>query len=344
MMANESLDIEDFAALLQYLRENSRIGADETPTFTRLSGGVSNRAILVERQNGSAWVLKQALPRLRVSVEWLSDPRRIEREAAGMRELAKLAPEGSITPLVFLDASRFLLAMEAVPQPHQNWKTMLLAGDVRTSHVEQFGTLLGRIHRGGWKHRAKLAQEFEDRSFFESLRLEPYYQYSASEQLAAAEFLTNLIDRTRKTRHTLVHGDFSPKNVLVHNDRLILLDHEVIHFGQGAFDIGFALAHLLSKAHHLPAHRSAFIRAAKDFYRSYRESLGDVLWKQEAEKDGVSHALGCLLARCVGRSPLEYLDKFEKDRQVHAVLKLMHHQPDRIASLADEFIAEIEGG
>ncbi len=343
-MANESLDIEDFVALLQYLREGRRIGADETPTFTRLSGGVSNRAILVERQNGSAWVLKQALPRLRVSVEWLSDPRRIEREAAGMRELAKLAPTGSITPLIFLDAPCFVLAMEAVPQPHQNWKTILLAGDVRSAHVEQFGTLLGRIHRGGWEHRAKLAQEFEDRSFFESLRLEPYYQYAAGQQSEAAEFLTNLIDRARKTRHTLVHGDFSPKNVLVHNDRLILLDHEVIHFGQGAFDIGFAVAHLLSKAHHLTSHRSAFVQAAKDFYRSYRESLGDVPWKQEAEKDGVSHALGCLLARCVGRSPLEYLDKFEKDRQVRAVLKLMQHQPDSVATLADEFIAAIEGG
>ena len=343
-MANESLNIEDFAALLQYLRESRRIGADETPTFTRLSGGVSNRAILVERQNGSAWVLKQALPRLRVSVEWLSDPRRIEREAAGMRELAKLAPTGSITPLIFLHAPCFVLAMEAVPQPHQNWKTMLLAGDVRSADVEQFGTLLGRIHRGGWEHRAKLAQEFEDRSFFESLRLEPYYQYAAVQQTEAAEFLANLIDRTRKTRHTLVHGDFSPKNVLIHNDRLILLDHEVIHFGQGAFDVGFALAHLLSKAHHLRVHRSTFIQAAKDFYRSYRESLGDVPWKHDAEKDGVSHALGCLLARCVGRSPLEYLDKFEKDRQVRAVLKLMQHQPDRVASLADEFIAAIEGG
>ena len=343
-MANESLDIEDFPALLQYLRESQRIAADETPMFTRLSGGVSNRAILVERQNRQSWVLKQALPRLRVSVEWLSDPRRIEREATGMCELARLAPFGCITPLVFLDESRFLLAMEAVPQPHQNWKTVLLAGDVRMSHFEQFGNLLGCIHRGGWEHRAKLAQEFEDRSFFESLRLEPYYQYAAGQKPAAAEFLNQLIDRTRKTRHTLVHGDYSPKNVLVHNDRLILLDHEVIHFGQGAFDIGFALAHLLSKAHHLPAYRSPFVRAAKDFYRSYREALGDIPWKQDAEKDGVSHALGCLLARCVGRSPLEYLGRVEKDRQVCAVLKLMQHQPDRVASFADEFIGSIEGG
>jgi len=50
------------------------------------------------------------------------------------------------------------------------------------------------------------------------------------------------------------------------------------------------------------------------------------------------------MARCVGRSPLEYLDKIEKDRQVRAVLRLMQHQPDRVASLADEFIGSIEGG
>ena len=37
--------------------------------------------------------------------------------------------------------------------------------------------------------------------------------------------------RTRSRRLTLVHGDFSPKNVLVYRGRLVLLDHEVIHWG-----------------------------------------------------------------------------------------------------------------
>jgi len=132
---NNALDIEDPAALLAYLRETGRIGPDESPHFTTLAGGVSNRTVLMQRQSGEAWVLKQALPKLRVQVEWLSDPRRIEREAIGMRRLAELAPPGAITTLIFLDPRPNLLAMEAVPQPHENWKTMLLAGRLDLGHV-----------------------------------------------------------------------------------------------------------------------------------------------------------------------------------------------------------------
>src|SRR5689334_3672462 len=119
------MDIEDFDALLAYLRRAGHVGQAETPDFTNLAGGVSNRTVLVERDSGPAWVLKQALGRLRVQVDWRSDPHRVEREALGMSRLGEIAPPGAITPLVFLDAEHHLLAMEAVPKPRENWKTML---------------------------------------------------------------------------------------------------------------------------------------------------------------------------------------------------------------------------
>ncbi len=253
-MAN-ALDIENAAALLAYLRGTARIGMEEMPHVSILSGGVSNRAVLLERPSGESWVLKQALPRLRVSVEWLSDPRRIEREALGMQRLGELAPGGRIPSLLFVDPQNHLLAMSAVPQPHENWKSMLLSGRIEADHVAQFSTLLGTIHRTGWERRETLAGEFEDRSFFESLRVEPYYLYSAERMPAVAEFYRDLVAQTRSHRHALVHGDYSPKNILVHNDRLVLLDHEVIHFGDPAFDVGFSLAHLLSKANWVAEHR-----------------------------------------------------------------------------------------
>ena len=43
------LDIEDFPALLDYLRETDRIGPAEQPRLTNLAGGVSNRTVLLER-------------------------------------------------------------------------------------------------------------------------------------------------------------------------------------------------------------------------------------------------------------------------------------------------------
>ncbi|MDA2925066.1 hypothetical protein MYX65_10540, partial [Acidobacteria bacterium AH-259-L09] len=139
----ESLDIEQPQALTRYLRRTGRVGAKEQIQIRKLTGGVSNRTVLVERPTGEAWVLKQALPKLRVPVDWFSSPARIHREALGLQWLARLAPAESITPFVFEDRQHHLLAMQAVGQPHHNWKSLLLAGQLDLNHVRQFGALLG---------------------------------------------------------------------------------------------------------------------------------------------------------------------------------------------------------
>ena len=339
----ETLDIECPDALLAYLRRAGHIPATEQPLIRNLAGGVSNRTVLVERPSGAAWVVKQALKKLRVAVEWYSSPERIHREALGMRWLAHLAPPGASTRLIFEDHAHHVLAMEAVPQPHENWKTMLLDGRLETDHVEQFGQLLGTIHRAAYERRDQLAAAFNDRSFFETLRIEPYYIYTWSQIPETAHFYEALIGETRARRLTLVHGDYSPKNILVYQGRMILLDHEVIHFGDPAFDLGFALAHLLSKAHHVQNMRAAFAAAAGDFWHTYRAALGDVPWAHDLEPRTVRHTLGCLLARVAGRSTLEYLDDDARARQRAAILALMPQPPTSVEELAKRFVALLAG-
>jgi aminoglycoside phosphotransferase (APT) family kinase protein len=340
------VDIERPDMLLAYLRRSGHIAADEQPTIQNLAGGVSNRTVLVEWRGrsgrGEAWVLKQALKKLRVAVEWYSSPERIHREALGMRWLERLMP-GASTRLIFEDQANHILAMEAVPQPHENWKTMLLAGGLETRHVEQFGQLLGSLHRTAYKRRDEIASAFNDRSFFESLRIEPYYVYTWARIPETASFYDSLIAMTRSRRLTLVHGDYSPKNILIQQGRLVLLDHEVIHFGDPAFDLGFALAHLLSKAHHVRDRRAAFAGAAADFWRSYRDSLGEFPWATDLEPRAVRHTLGCLLARVAGRSPLEYMDREERARQQAAAIALMAAPPASVVELVKRFVELLSG-
>ena len=336
-----ALDIEQPGALVAYLREHGRIEPDESPRVSVLAGGVSNRTVLVERPSGEAWVVKQALAKLRVQVDWFSSPERIHREALGLRWLAKLAPPGPITPFIFEDHEAHLLAMAAVPQPHENWKTMLLRGEVQADHVAQFARLLGEIHRASHERRVDVEPVFGDRGFFESLRLEPYYEYTASQVPEAASFYADLLADTRAIADTIVHGDYSPKNVLVHNDRLILLGHEVIHFGDPGFDLGFGLTHLLSKAHHLPARRAAFRDAALAFWAAYRQTTGATSWTLALETRAVRHTLGCLLARVAGRSPLEYLSPEERARQRAVVIALTHAPPETVGELVERFVDEV---
>ncbi|HEY3787197.1 MAG TPA: aminoglycoside phosphotransferase family protein [Urbifossiella sp.] len=339
---DEPLDIENAMALRRYLTAAGLLLENQIITAMVLPGGVSGRTVLVEWPDGRGLVFKQALTKLRVAVDWFSDPVRVHREALGLHWLAKLAPTGSVPGLVFEDSNEHVVGMEAVPRPHSNWKSLLLTGKLETDHVTQFGRWLGTVHRLSWLQRDEIAPAFDDRSFFESLRVEPYYQYTASQVPSAACFLGELIEATRRRRLALVHGDFSPKNVLVHSGRLVLLDFEVIHWGDPGFDLGFGLTHLLSKAHHICAYRGDFGRAAADFYKTYTDALGDLPWAGDLEPVAVRHALGCMLARVAGRSPLEYMSDAERERQRAAVLTLIAQPPIGVDDLIGAFLAHLE--
>ena len=336
------LDIEDFDALRIYLTMRDDSMPSGTPKLKKLLGGVSNRTVRVDWPDGQSWVLKQALAKLRVNLDWFSSPERIAVEAKALRWLNRLAPPGTIPWFMFEDLGNHLLAMEAIPESHENWKTMLLSGQIVADHFEQFGVLLGTIHRESTRSAPGVREEFADITHFRTLRLEPYYLYTAETTPRATDFLTALIEDTLRHKHALVHGDFSPKNTLVYEDKLILLDYEVTHFGDPAFDLGFALTHFLSKAHHLSAARSGLATAALRFWEVYRGQIKSLGWADGLEPRVVRHVLGCLLARVAGKSPLEYLTAQEITRQRNIVLMLMENTPATVQNLVAEFTAKIE--
>lgn len=333
------INIEDPAALLRYLRAQGRIGMDESPVLRTLAGGVSNRTVLVQRQGGGDWVLKQALAKLRVEVDWFSAPERIQREAAGLRWLGQIIP-GHVPQFVFADDQQHILGMGAVPQPHQNWKVALLAGQTSVEQARAFGRLLATIHSAADRFPA-LQNEFAERRFFEELRLEPYYSYTASQVPQARGFLAPLIEDARARRLALTHGDYSPKNVLIADGKLVLLDFEVIHFGDPAFDIGFSFAHFLAKAYYLPGARKSFLRMARAYWREYVQVLTPQLREPVAER-APRHALACLLARMAGRSPLEYLDRRQRSNLQGIALELMNCELKDMPNLIQQYEARLE--
>lgn len=322
-----NLDVPD--NLTRYLTEAGLLTSGEAVRYQRLPGGVSCLTLLVRRERGPDFVLKQALRKLDVREDWYADPARIRTEAKAMQALQPITPAGSVPRLLFQDDEHYVIAMEAVPSPHDNWKTLLLNGKVKREHVEQFARILASIHRASYQNPC-FQVEFQDRQFFESLRLEPYYLFTAREVPEAADFLRALTSETRGIRLTLVHGDYSPKNILIHQDRLHLLDHEVMHFGDGAFDVGFSLTHLLSKARHVVPFRQVFLEAALHFWQIYRQQFpADPAW----ESRSLRHTIACLLARVKGKSPLEYLTEDEQCRQYRLCLNLLTDPPPTIPSL-----------
>jgi len=243
---------------------------------------------------------------------------------------------------IFEDAANHVLAMQAISEPHENWKSVLLSGRIVPGHFQQFGRLLGTIHCYSSNDGTEQAWRFADTRYFENLRVQPYYLYTAEKVPAASNFLHSLVCETRLHKHCLVHGDFSPKNALLYRDRLILLDYEVFHFGEPAFDIGFALSHFLSKAHHLSERRNSLAQATILLVNSYHQEINSLDWSPSLEPRLIRHALGCTLARVAGKSQLEYLTPEEKKRQHNVILQLMANPPVSVEDLIIQFIHKIE--
>src|SRR5690606_4658522 len=103
---------------------------------------------------------------------------------------------------------------------------------------------------------------------FEDLRLDPYLRATGRRHPALAARLDALADQTAATRKALVHGDVSPKNIMIGPGALpVFLDAECAWFGDPAFDLAFCLNHLLLKCLAAPDAAAAFL-AAFDALRS----------------------------------------------------------------------------
>jgi 5-methylthioribose kinase len=277
-----------------------------------LSGGVSNAVFLVtDPVTGRSLILKQAREQLRTVAEWRSRLDRIWREVAALKLLGRLVPGQMVPQVLFEDRENYLFAMTAVPAGHVVWKQRLLAGDIEPGIFGQLGAFLGRVHARTWGG-ANVPVELYDKTVFDELRLDPYYRWTAPRQPSVAVELLELATKTSQRRDCLTLADFSPKNILLFQGQLTVLDFETAHLGDPAFDLGFFVTHLVLKAIHLPGHRDEILRGVRAFLDVYYREFPDPDLPREIESRFPRHLAGCLLARVDGKSPVDYLSSEEQ--------------------------------
>jgi 5-methylthioribose kinase len=271
-----------------------------------LSGGVSNVVLAVESE-GLRAVVKQALPRLRVADEWLATQDRALTEADALRLAAELTP-GAVPAVLDVDDSSYAIVIAMAPAGWVNWKDELLAGAVDPTVAARLGTVLATWHRAtaGDSRAWRLA----DTEAFEQLRVDPYHRTVMARRPELAESIAEVVDQMLATRTCLVHGDFSPKNVLVGPADLWVLDFEVAHVGDPAFDLGFMLNHLLLKSIHRPDGAARYYDCARSFLTTYAEGVPEELLPPLPYV--LAHVGTLVLARVDGKSPAEYLTEGER--------------------------------
>ena len=317
-----------------FLRASGLAEASETAHWTPLTGGVSSDIWRVDLP-GRSLCVKRALPRLKVAAEWHAPISRNAFEWAWIRFAARHVPLHVPQPLAH-DPEAGLFAMSFLePAGHPVWKRQLLDGQIDVATARAVGKVLARIHSASAGDGA-VARQFSTLDNFRALRLEPYLIATGRKHPDLAARLDALARCTGAASIALVHGDVSPKNILVGPDGPVLLDAECAWYGDPAFDLAFCLNHLLLKCLLRRTQRESFLASFEALRDAY---CSGVDWEDAASLEMRAAALlpGLLLARVDGKSPVEYLLGRDADQALvrETARRLLLQPRSRLDEVAD---------
>lgn len=293
--------------ILKLLRADGQLRSPQARAIP-LTGGVSSDVFLVE-DGERQFVVKQALAKLKVQDLWQADISRNRTEYEYLNFVGRILPDA--VPKVFA-AGQGYFTMEYLGEGFANWKQMLLAGQCDVADATQAGGALGTIHRVS-AGNAEAARIFDTTKNFHQLRTDPYLVTTGQRHPELREYFERETFRLESTRECLVHGDYSPKNILIGNGRQVILDCEVAWYGDPAFDLGFLLNHFLLKSlHHAPVDVGMNVLAEHAIREYFAERRLAAQKQDELDRRTAHLLLLLLLARIDGKSPAEYLRSDEK--------------------------------
>ena len=137
-----------------------------------------------------------------------------------------------------------------------------------------------------------------------------------------------------ENKRALVHGDISPKNILVGPRGPIIIDAECAWYGDPAFDVAFCLNHLLLKCIWNPSAKSELISAFDTMVKTY---LSAVSWESAGDLEQRVAGLlpGLMLARIDGKSPVEYITAEDEKNKVRRFAKKFLLEPaDELSTIS----------
>jgi aminoglycoside phosphotransferase (APT) family kinase protein len=272
--------------------------------FTALTDGVSSEILRVDEGDRS-FVVKRALARLKVRDEWKANADRNRYEQMYIEYVGRFLPE-AVPRLLDCPRDHGYFAMELLGREFTSWKALLLRGEARTEHAERAAEILAAVHARS-AGDGEAAARFDTTVNFIDLRIDPYLLTTGRRHAELRPLFEAEAERLAASRICLVHGDFSPKNMMVSAERFVLLDCEVAWYGDPAFDLAFVFTHLLLKALYHAPRELGLDELSRAFRRRYRERVGEAMDTAALEARAARLLPMILLARVDGKSPVEYL-------------------------------------
>jgi tRNA A-37 threonylcarbamoyl transferase component Bud32 len=333
--------VDPHARVLAFLHDRRLLRIGERANITPLTGGVSSDLWRVDMRTGTICV-KGALAQLKVAHAWHAPVSRNEVECDWLKFAAGVCPD-QVPRVIDHDPEASLFAMEFLsPETYPVWKTQLLDGRVDVTTAHQVGDLVGRLHSASAAD-PDCAARFATDANFDALRIEPYLHVTAEAHPDLRPRLIELAGTTSRTHLAVVHGDVSPKNILIGPDGPVLLDAECAWFGDPAFDIAFCLNHLLIKSVKLPGRGPDLHVAARALAEGHARHID---WESPDEFEARMVALlpALALARVDGASPVEYLGTAQRHAIRGLGRVLLRNPVTTLDELLDRWVAPAASG
>ena len=313
--------IDTSEAIIFYLSEHDLLMPGETPPVTYMDGGVSGVVALVDTRQ-RLLLVKQALAKLKVKADWKCDVRRIEVEHEALCLYASIVADCVPKPIMY-DRENCIMIREAAPAYCDTWKKDLLQGRINHAIAEKAISSLAAVHQHtAVNHDA--FNYFNDQTFFDELRIKPYILHLLNKYPELTKQAEEQVSMLRENCIALIHGDYSPKNIIVDVDRIYIVDMEVACYSHPAFDLAFFMNHFFLKSIHMHEYKEEFLKTIRIMMNRYL-SIATYCSSSDIESATV-HLLGfMLLARIDGKSPVEYIVSDNEKQHVRNLgLTILH--------------------
>ncbi len=299
-MKTNKLPLEVFKAACKFQLLNKSVDYSSQ----KITDGVSSDIWYVKTDQNREFCIKRALAKLTVKEDWYAPISRSNFEAMYFQHCFKIAPN-NFPKLLGHDKKNYILAMEWYnPDSFLVWKKKLLKKQVEEEDIKNVSNILIKKHKKFFNSK-QFEKKFNNDATFFSIRIEPYILFTSRKYPDFKNKFDNVEENLVKNKKTLIHGDFSPKNILIKNNNPLILDAETACWGDPVFDLAFCNNHLLLKSLLPDGVGKKLLNLSFKFIKNY---IDNISW--ENKKNFIKRLLDIipllLLARVDGKSPIEY--------------------------------------
>jgi tRNA A-37 threonylcarbamoyl transferase component Bud32 len=331
------------AQIREFINECFQNAANLPLQITAMSGGISSELRRVSFNNQD-YCIKRSLKQLRVTAISEVPVERNLNEFNYLNYLKNYMPNNLPQPIAYSTKHQMFIMQYFKEPKFLNWKLQLKNGILNEAIPRKLGNIVGKIHQFTYHNKAALSQRFASENIFFHIRLKPYFLSLMAKHPHLTGYIASVIHLMFSHKFVLVHGDISPKNILVSKKAIILLDPECAWYGDPAFELAFLLNHILLKCLLLPLQTKNLLHFFAIIFEQYTPYI---IWE---DKNNFNYRLArilpiLILARIDGDYPVEYIqENFIKNKIRKFCFNIMtmnFKTPLEIMDLWPKFLLEL---